>query len=102
MELDRGCKKFELGGRRGGGDSEQIGRLLNHESFRQNKARQAPGRKLCSNAKYREADRATKRDRSDKREIERRREWNWIADRRQRLVTGSSSAWDQLDTRLLA
>ena len=42
---DRGCRKFEFEGRRGGGGSKQIGRILNHESFRRNKARQAPGRK---------------------------------------------------------
>jgi hypothetical protein len=36
----------------GAGDSEQIGRNLNHESFRPNKARQAPGRNYKGNAKW--------------------------------------------------
>jgi hypothetical protein len=44
MEWDRGCKKFEFRGG-GAGGSKQTGRILNHESFRHNKARQAPGRK---------------------------------------------------------
>src|SRR5271157_505919 len=58
---DRGCRKFEFGGRRGGGAAKQIGEDPESRNFSAKKAGQAPGRKLQSNANSVPADRVKNR-----------------------------------------
>ena len=57
---DAGSLSLKAG--EGAGVANKYGRTLNHESFRPNKARQAPGRKLQGSAKYLQADRMKNRE----------------------------------------